>query len=65
MRQRISPEEVKAIRTAQGMSQEDFAREVGASVFTVCRWERGVSTPSRLAERAMRAVAAKARRRTA
>lgn len=35
---------VKASREAAGLSQEQLARELGVSVFTVSRWERGVTT---------------------
>lgn len=35
---------VKAAREAAGLSQEQLARELAVSVFTVSRWERGVTT---------------------
>ena len=43
--------DVRALRDALGMTQEEFAREVGVSFTTVSRWETGRGTPSRLARR--------------
>jgi DNA-binding transcriptional regulator YiaG len=39
-------EKIKALRTALGMTQNQFAFAVGVSSFvTVCRWERGRQRP--------------------
>lgn len=43
--------DVRALRDALRMTQEEFAREVGVSFTTVSRWETGRGTPSRLARR--------------
>lgn len=43
-------EKVKLARSKLGISQEDFAREIGVSFATVNRWENGNFKPSRLAE---------------
>lgn len=43
--------DVRALRDALGMTQEEFAREVGVSFTTVSRWETGRGAPSRLARR--------------
>lgn len=43
--------DVRALREALGMTQEEFARAVGVSFTTVSRWERGRGTPSPLALR--------------
>ena len=40
---------LKALREKHRWSQEDLARKVGVSVFSITRWERGLITPSRLA----------------
>ena len=44
-------QELKKLRTSLGMTQEQFAREVGVSYSTVSRWETGRGTPSPLARR--------------
>ncbi|NET39918.1 MAG: helix-turn-helix domain-containing protein [Cyanothece sp. SIO1E1] len=36
---------LKKIRKALGVSQEEFARRIGASLVAVGRWERGETTP--------------------
>lgn len=38
--------EIKARRTALGMTQEDLAEKLGVSHITVSRWERGDTLPS-------------------
>ena len=43
--------DVRALREALGMTQEEFARAVGVSFTTVSRWETGRGTPSPLARR--------------
>ena len=43
------PEEIKKLRESLGMTQEEFARELGVSFSTVSRWETGRGQPSRLA----------------
>ena len=45
-----SPAElVKAIRKAMGLTQEQFAAQIGVTVATVNRWENGRATPQPLA----------------
>ncbi len=64
---------VKEIREALGMTQAEFARDVGVDTITVSRWERGVSSPRgvllnrKLAEMDTKAIrkAAKAKSTTA
>ncbi len=45
----MTREEIKSLREALGMSQEDLAAAVGVRGQTVWRWEAGRSKPSRLA----------------
>lgn len=48
----LRPEEVRAIRTSMGLTQEDIARELGITVRTFARWEQGGIT--KLGSMAMR-----------
>jgi DNA-binding transcriptional regulator YiaG len=41
--------EIKALRKQLGMTQEEFAHDIGVTFATVNRWENGKSKPSRLA----------------
>jgi DNA-binding transcriptional regulator YiaG len=41
----MTPEIIRAIRDALGVSQEAFARRVGVAYNTVNRWEKGKSLP--------------------
>jgi len=41
--------EIKALREALGLSQEQLARDLGVSFTTVSRWEQGHTKPSPLA----------------
>ena len=43
------PQKVKALRKRLGVSQKAFARQLGVSLRTVQRWERGESKPSKMA----------------
>ena len=54
---------VKELRERLGMTQAEFAHEVGVHVPTVSRWEQGVMKPSALAIRMMEALAKRAERR--
>ena len=47
----MTADEIKNLRLAAKMSQEEFARELGISFATVNRWENKRTTPSRLAKR--------------
>ena len=44
-------EAIKQLRERLQRSQERLARELGLSYSTISRWERGLSTPSPVAER--------------
>ncbi len=42
---------IRKLRTAKGLTQEQFAAKVGVTFSTVNRWENGRGTPSPLAMR--------------
>ena len=48
---------IRALRQKLGMTQEEFAHEVGVSVSTVNRWENAHTEPNRLAWKAIRELA--------
>ena len=48
---------VRDLRSRLGMTQEDFARALGITVSTVCRWEKGRARPSTLAAASMNRMA--------
>lgn len=60
-----SPEGLKRLRDALGLSQADIAEEVGVRSETWGRWERGEQKPSRYFRRQLTRLAAKTRRRPA
>ena len=37
---------IKALRLADGMSQNKLAKKCGISLYTIQKWEQGVSSPS-------------------
>ena len=60
----MGEEDIKVIvcglRDALGLTQEGLARELGVTVSTVFRWEKGRSRPSGLALRAIERLRAQA-----
>jgi DNA-binding transcriptional regulator YiaG len=77
---KMTPEVIRAIREALGVSQEAFARRVGVAYNTVNRWEKGKSLPkstpiidkilelakeARIEDKVLGATANKARRKKA
>jgi len=47
--ERLSPQEIKAIRIELQFTQEELAHELGTAVSTVNRWENGKSLPGKMA----------------
>ena len=45
----VKADEIKTLRESFGMTQEDFAHELGVTFATVNRWENRKAVPSRLA----------------
>ena len=56
----MTPDEIIEKREALGLTQAQLAHRIGVSHTTVWRWEAGQSSPSRLAETAIRKLRAKA-----
>ena len=51
--QKITIPDSKTLRSLLGLSQEDFAHEIGVNFSPVNRWENGKMLPSRLAQTRM------------
>ena len=54
--------DIKALRLRLGLTQEDVARQLGLALSTVCKWEQGVTSPSRLAYEKIQSVLGKGRK---
>jgi len=63
----VTPQELKRIRASLGLTQAQFAKQVGVTQNTVARWEtgiRGISEPAaRLIERLLKERRPKKRKR--
>lgn len=49
-------DEIKTLRKKLGLTQAEFAVKLGVAEFTVRRWEKGVTSPSPMARKAIKAV---------
>jgi DNA-binding XRE family transcriptional regulator len=49
-----SPDEIRALRQASGLSRGDFCVLIGISLDTLKSWEIGRRTPSRIASRVLK-----------
>lgn len=56
MRDRITPDQIKALRARLDMTQEELADAVGTYGITVSRWENGHHAPLPIYVRALRAL---------
>lgn len=52
---------LKVLRSCLGLTQEQFAYELGTTVSTVNRWENGRTEPSKLARNSIRGLFARKR----
>jgi DNA-binding transcriptional regulator YiaG len=52
-----TPNLIRSLRQQLGMTQEEFAHEIAVTVSTVNRWENSHAEPSKLAWKAIRALA--------
>lgn len=55
--EQITPDEIKAIREAAGLTQVRFAEELGVHSITLSRFERGVEPVTRVVGLALRELA--------
>lgn len=65
MKSTWKPIDVAGLRERLDMTQEELARALDVTVSTVCRWENGHARPSKLAGRALDALAARVQQPTA
>lgn len=56
----FTPDAIRKLRKALGLTQESFAAELGVHVSNVSRWEGGCSTPSRWSQHRLGEIAATA-----
>jgi DNA-binding transcriptional regulator YiaG len=57
----MSPEEIRKLRDALGLTQAAFAERIGAQRVTIARWEIGVSQPKGLYLQALEKLQDKAK----
>jgi putative transcriptional regulator len=53
----FSPRSIRHFRRALGLTQEELAHAIGVTFSTVNRWENGHARPSKMALRALGALA--------
>jgi len=59
MSEDLTGAEIRELRKRLGLTQEEFAHAVAVTFSTVNRWENGHAKPSKLARRAIEALAAR------
>jgi len=55
----VAQQSIRDLRARIGLTQEEFAHAIAVTVSTVNRWENGHAKPSKLAWRAIQALARK------
>lgn len=48
--------DIKKIRCKAGLTQTEFAEKIGVNYHTVMKWEKGKTTPSPMAQKAIEMV---------
>ncbi|HEY3526798.1 MAG TPA: helix-turn-helix domain-containing protein [Nitrososphaeraceae archaeon] len=51
----MKPDEIRALRKRNGLSQQSFAEVIGVSIHTIHSWEHGKCKPMPMALRKLRA----------
>jgi DNA-binding transcriptional regulator YiaG len=59
----MTPEAIKRLRQSLGMTQEQFASEIGANRVTIADWEGGSHKPRGLYLAALKELATKTKRK--
>lgn len=59
MSEDLTGAQIRELRKSLGLTQEEFAHAVAVTFSTVNRWENGHAKPSKLARRAIEALAAR------
>jgi DNA-binding transcriptional regulator YiaG len=59
----MSPEEIKKLRQALQLTQQQLANKIGARQHTVARWETGVNEPKGAYAMLLRQLSASVKRR--
>jgi DNA-binding transcriptional regulator YiaG len=54
----MTPNQIKALRTALGLTQQQLADTIAATQVTIARWETGVSHPTGAYRKALNDLAA-------
>ena len=55
----MNAQEIRELREAQGLNQDEFAVKLGVSPMTLRRWESGKTQPSRMAQKLLEKVTKK------
>ena len=56
-------DEIRKLRETLGLTQEEFAKKLGADRVTIARWESGKSKPTGLYSRALEKLQATVKKR--
>jgi len=59
----MAPKDIRALREALGLTQQQFAKRIGAQRVTVARWETGLTRPKGLYLQALEKVRANVKKR--
>jgi DNA-binding transcriptional regulator YiaG len=60
----MTPNQIRAIRSRLGLTQQELADMIAASQVTVARWETGVNEPKGAYLKALKELAKRAKRNT-
>lgn len=64
LQEAVTPERIRKLREALGLTQKEMAEELGITRVTIARWETGTAKPKGLYLKALQGLADKARKKT-